>query len=83
MLEPPPNLWLVLFPVLLVAGARGRPRGPFIFMFVCIVWVTAVTNLSEIGENDRMRWEVEPFLAILFAFAVSRVLLFLRRLKRA
>ena len=82
MLAPPPNLWLVLFPVLLFVGARGRPRGPFVFMLVCIVWVGAVTNLIEIGENDRMRWEVEPFLTILFAFAVSRVLLFLRRLKR-
>ena len=59
----------------------GR-AGPFVFMLVCIVWVGAVTNLIEIGENDRMRWEVEPFLTILFAFAVSRVLLFLRRLKR-
>ena len=83
MLAPPANLWLVLFPVLLVAGARARPRGPFVFMLVCIVWVSVVTNFIEIGENDRMRWEVEPFLAILFAFAVSRMLLFLRRLKRA
>ena len=83
MLAPPANLWLVLFPVLLVVGARGRPRGPFVFMLVCILWVSAVTNLIEIGENDRMRWEVEPFLVILFAFAVSRVLLFLGRLKRA
>lgn len=81
MLAPPPNLWLVLFPVLLVVGARARPRGPFVFMLVCIVWVTAVTNLVEIGENDRMRWEVEPFLAILFAFTLSRGLVFLRRLR--
>ena len=83
MLAPPPNLWLVLFPVLLVVALRGQPRGPFVFMLVCIVWVSVVTNLVEIGENDRMRWEVEPFLTILFAFAVSRVLLFLRRLKQA
>ena len=83
MLAPPANLWLVLFPLLLVVALRGRPRGPFVFMLVCIVWVSAVTNLIEIGENDRMRWEVEPFLAILFAFAVSRALLFLRRLRRA
>ena len=83
MLAPPPNLWLVLFPALLVVALRGQPRGPFVFMLVCIVWVSVVTNLVEIGENDRMRWEIEPFLAILFAFAVSRVLLFLRRLKKA
>lgn len=85
MLAPPANVWLALFPLLLVVGVasgRGRSRGLITFMLVCIVWVSAVTNLIEIGENDRMRWEVEPFLAILFALAVSRVLLFLRRLKR-
>lgn len=81
MLEPPPNVWLLLFPLLLIVGARGQPRGVFVFMLVTIVWVTAVANLIEIGENDRMRWEVEPFLAILVAFAASRVLVFLRRLK--
>lgn len=87
MLAPPPNLWLVLFPLLLVVASvcavRRQPRAPFVFMLVCIVWVAGVSNLIEIGENDRMRWEVEPFLAILFALAVSRALTFLRRLKRS
>jgi hypothetical protein len=81
MLAPPANVWMLLFPLVLIVGTRAQPRGPFVFMLVTIVWVTAVTNLIEIGENDRMRWEVEPLLAILFAFATSRILLFLRRLK--
>jgi hypothetical protein len=81
MLAPPANVWMLLFPLVLIVGTRAQPRGPFVFMLVTIVWVTAVTNLIEIGENDRMRWEVEPLLAILFAFATSRFLLFLRRLK--
>ncbi len=45
-------------------------RGPeahrplHVYMLVTVLWVTAVSNLVEIGENDRMRWEIEPFLAI-------------------
>ena len=34
-------------------------------MVLTIVWVTFTTNLIEIGENDRMRWEIEPFLMVL------------------
>ena len=62
-------------------------------MVLTISWVTAITNLVEIGENDRMRWEIEPLLAILFGYALNlaqprstslnRALLFLRRLEGA
>ncbi len=85
MWEPPPSLTLLIFPVLLWTGARAVWRAPsemrplLLYMLVNVVWVFAVTNLVEIGENDRMRWEVEPFLAIFFALALSR--LFPRRLK--
>jgi hypothetical protein len=41
-------------------------------MLVTVLWVTAVANLVEIGENDRMRWEIEPFLAIWAACLASR-----------
>ena len=87
MFAPPANLWLVLFPLVLGLGVLGAtregPKGVFVYMVLTISWVTAITNLVEIGENDRMRWEIEPLLAILFGYALNRLLLFLRRLKRA
>ena len=87
MFAPPANLWLVFFPLVLGLGALGAtregPKGVFVYMVLTISWVTAITNLVEIGENDRMRWEIEPLLAILFGYALNRLLLFLRRLKRA
>jgi hypothetical protein len=70
MLDPSPNLLLLIFPALLGFGAWSLWRGPaehralHAFMLVTVLWVTAVANLVEIGENDRMRWEIEPFLAI-------------------
>jgi hypothetical protein len=70
MLEPRPNLLLFVFPLLLSVGAfclvrgSGAPRALHAYMLVTVLWVTAVSNLVEIGENDRMRWEIEPFLAI-------------------
>ncbi len=87
MFAPPANLWLVLFPLVLGLGVLGAtregPGGVFAYLVLTILWVTAITNLIEIGENDRMRWEIEPFLAILFGYALNHVLLFLRRLKGA
>jgi len=77
MLDPSPNLLLVLFPLLLGVGAWSLRRGPaehralHAYMLVTVLWVTAVSNLVEIGENDRMRWEIEPFLAIWVACLLS------------
>ena len=42
-------------------------------MVVTIVWVTVTSSLIEIGENDRMRWEVEPLLTLLLATAAAAV----------
>ena len=82
MFAPPVNLWLVLFPLVLGLGVLGAtregPGGVFAYLVLTILWVTAITNLIEIGENDRMRWEIEPFLAILFGYALNHVLLFLQ-----
>jgi hypothetical protein len=70
MLDPSPNLLLFMYPPLLGIGAWSLRRGPrehralHAYMLVTVVWVTAVSNLVEIGENDRMRWEIEPFLAV-------------------
>jgi hypothetical protein len=81
MLVPPANLWLLVFPVLLAYGCfrvlrrdgteRDRWRAVFAYITVTVVWVTLTTNLIEIGENDRMRWEIEPLLTILLACAVT------------
>ncbi len=89
MLEPPPNLWLVGFPALVLFGcfrALRRSLGEslemrpvFAYMVVTIIWVTLSTNLIEIGENDRMRWEVEPLLVVLLGCALARLGLALRR----
>jgi hypothetical protein len=43
-------------------------------MLITVLWVTAVANLVEIGENDRMRWEIEPFLAIWVATLAKTLL---------
>jgi hypothetical protein len=70
MLDPSPNLMLAIFPLLLGVGFWSLRSGPWehralhAYLLVTVLFVTAVANLVEIGENDRMRWEVEPFLAI-------------------
>jgi len=80
MLQPPLNLWLVGFPALVAFGCflsfrrkkDGRDWRPvYAYMVVTIVWVTLTTNLIEIGENDRMRWEIEPFLVVLFGCLIG------------
>jgi hypothetical protein len=79
MLGPPVNLWLLLFPALVGFGVyrvfRGETsqRPVFTYIVVTILWVTLTSNLVEIGENDRMRWEVEPLLTVLLASAVMSV----------
>ena len=68
MLTPSVNLFLPLFALLVAWGiyqsivAKGSERVTFRVMTLTILWVFAVTNFIEIGENDRMRWEVEPYL---------------------
>jgi hypothetical protein len=77
MLAPEVNLFVVGFALLLLVGILRLRSGPparralDAFMLVSVLWVTAVANLVEIGENDRMRWEIEPFLAIWLACLLS------------
>jgi hypothetical protein len=79
MMEPRANLLVLLFPALVGVGFWKLFRGPrehralHAFMLVAVLWTTAVSNLVEIGENDRMRWEIEPFLAIWAACFLSWV----------
>jgi hypothetical protein len=92
MLAPPPNLWLIGFPALLIFGTfrvfrRGAEdsrdlRPIYAYLLVTVLWVTLTTNLIEIGENDRMRWEVEPLLTILLGCATATVLRFIFKARR-
>jgi hypothetical protein len=80
MLEPPVNVWLLGFPALFAFGLyrvfRGKPeeRPLFAYIVITVFWLTVTTNLIEIGENDRMRWEVEPLLTVLLAVAIAATL---------
>lgn len=70
MLEPESNLLLLGFPVLVGLGLlplRGGLAGRTAldaYMLVSVLWMTAISNFVEIGENDRMRLEIEPLLVI-------------------
>jgi hypothetical protein len=90
MLAPPLNLYMLVFPVLVIFGGvvsfrreggdlDGRPV--FAYMVLTIVWVTCTTNLIEVGENDRMRWEIEPFLVVLTGCLIASVLKLFKRAK--
>lgn len=93
MLDPPGNLWVAGFPLLLLFGAyrlgASRRQGDegaralLAFFLVTLLWVTAAANLIEIGENDRMRWEVEPFLLVLLGSAIASVVKRFRRGSRS
>ncbi len=52
-------------------GLRG-PRGiTALFMFFTVAYVSGVVNLLEIGENARIRYEIEPLIWLLAASAFS------------
>jgi len=72
--------WLVVaaFLVSLVSGvyhlyknARqlSEPRNVLILFMLCnILFVTIIGNMMEIGENNRFRFVIDPFIPILFVF---------------
>jgi hypothetical protein len=82
LVEPDPGLTPLLFVALLLFGGwrllgRSGPnpatRAVHAFLVVTVLWVAVVSSLIEVGENDRMRWEIEPFLAALVASALGGV----------
>lgn len=46
-----------------------------VFLVLNILYVTVVGNFLEFGENNRFRFMIEPFLYILFAQCLHRILL--------
>jgi hypothetical protein len=82
LVEPDPGLAPLLFVALLLYGvwrifARSSSdpatRVVHAFLVVTVLWVAVGSSLVEVGENDRMRWEVEPFLVALLASALGAV----------
>jgi hypothetical protein len=72
--DPPANLWLALFPMVVVFGVwrvvktgSAAERPVLAYILVTVLWLTLATSLIEIGENDRMRWEAEPLILVLLA----------------
>ncbi len=45
-------------------------RGLVLFAWVTLLWVAAVGNLLEVGENNRFRWAVDPLALGLAVHAV-------------
>ena len=47
----------------------GQPENILVlFMIYNILFVSIVGNLMDIGENNRFRYVIDPFLMILFVF---------------
>ncbi len=76
---------LILFPVCLGFGlwlALGRPKAGLgfgdrvviLWMCAAILYVAGVGNSLEVWENQRFRFYVDPYLAILAALMIERML---------
>ena len=75
----PWNTFYIVFPILIFFGLKkalctDKNRMVYIFMTWTIVWVSVITNLIEFGENNRIRFEIDPLVAILFAAAIQALL---------
>ena len=82
--------WIVIaFVVILAAGSiyllnwhRNGTESQYLliaFMFINIVYVTLVGNFMDVGENNRFRFVVDPFLFLLFIHFVQLGVARLRR----
>ncbi|HYC22412.1 MAG TPA: hypothetical protein VEI94_06905, partial [Candidatus Bathyarchaeia archaeon] len=71
------NLLYLLYPAVLIFGATRAFTGSAVtrilhaYMSFTIVWFAASANLIEIGENDRMRFEVDPLAIVLLGSALA------------
>ncbi len=74
-----PNLLMLIYPAsILFALARASSRSPqratFAFIAISLLWVFVLTNLLVLDENDRVRFETDPLLAVLVATGLSAAL---------
>ena len=74
-----PNLLMLVYPAsVLFALVRARSRAPqraaFAFMAITLLWVFLLANLLVLDENDRVRFETDPLLAVLVATGLSAAL---------
>ena len=71
------NLLYLLYPAVLIFGATRAFTGSAVtrilhaYISFTIVWFAASANLIEIGENDRMRFEVDPLAIVLLGSALA------------
>ena len=85
----PWNSFYILFPLLVIFGMkkvfvnknenRISDRVTFAYITMTIIWVALITNLLEFGENNRIRFETDPFIVIVLAAAVQALYRLLRK----
>ena len=54
------------------AGRTGAALGTLLFLWVTVVWVVGVANLTELGENHRFRYLSDALVVVLLAYAAHR-----------
>ena len=73
--------WIVLSFILGVLGNTGRflksPKGLFtadglvaLFMLLTVIYLTFIGNFMDIGENNRFRFVIDPFILLLAVRAI-------------
>jgi hypothetical protein len=77
----PWNSSYILFPLLVIFGMkkvfvrdnenRNVRRVTFAYLTFTIIWVAMITNFLEFGENNRIRFETDPFIVILLPAALQ------------
>lgn len=81
----PWNSFYILFPLLIIFGmkkafsAADRNQATFAYLTITVLWVAMITNLLEFGENNRIRFETDPCIVILFAAVLQSLYRFLRK----
>ena len=67
---------LIYWPAVILTASRSYLASPhggtILFMLALVTYVTLLANLIEIGENARIRYEVEPFIWLLFTAYLAR-----------
>ncbi|MCI0441650.1 hypothetical protein L0152_00355, partial [bacterium] len=84
----PWNSLYILFPLLIIFGLKKAlktrdenrtDRATLAYITLTIIWVAMITNLLEFGENNRIRFETDPFIVIVLACAVQAFYRLLRK----